>query len=388
MAGGGSGGHITPLLSLAPALKKNSPDCQIVYIGLKGEALANSLQERFRVAFDEVYNVPSGKFRRYHGESLLSHLLDLRTLILNGRDFFRVVFAISTARTILKKVQPDVVFSKGGFVVVPIGLAARLLKIPIVTHDSDAVPGLANRIVGRFAQIHTFGMPDADYKYPKDSVRYVGIPLDERIKPITIKAQTDFKRQLGLPADSLVLLVGGAGHGATAVNNKAVAIAPDLLKRFKNLHLIHIAGHKHEAEVASKYQSVAADNLWRITVLGFTPDFYKYTGAADVVITRAGATTIAELATQRKAVVLIPAPQLTGGHQLKNAKILKRKGAVQVVDNDAAPPELLKVVANLLKDVAARQKLAESLGSFAKIDAADELAKILLDVASKTQTNK
>lgn len=370
-----------PLLSLAHALKKASPDCRVVYIGQKGESLAGHLQARFDV-FDEVYYIPAGKFRRYHGESLLAHLVDLRTLGLNARDSARVLAGIGYAWRYLKSIKPDVVFSKGGFVAVPVGIAASSLRIPIVTHDSDTVPGLANRIVGRFARIHATGMPPEHYDYPKESIHYVGIPVDERIKPVTGNLQAGFKKQLGLPAKSRVLLVGGAGLGAQAVNDMALAIAPALLESFEDLRIIHITGQAHENSVAAAYESTVGSMADRIQVIGFSPDFYKYTGAADLVVTRAGATTIAELAIQRKALVIIPAPHLTGGHQLKNADELAKKGAAVVVANEAPPKELLEAVEEILKDKTKRQKLADNLGSLAKADAADKIAELLLEVAS------
>lgn len=371
-----------PLLSLAHALKKASPDCRVVYIGLKGEALAEDLKARFRI-FDAVYYVSAGKFRRYHNESLLAHLSDLRTLGQNFGDFFRVLAGIGYARKYLRRIKPDVLFSKGGFVAVPVGIAANTLRIPIVTHDSDTVPGLANRIVGRFAKIHTTGMPATHYKYPKESTYYVGIPIDERIKPVSQKLQSGFKKELGLPTDSLVLLVGGAGLGARDVNDKVIATAPSLLERFGNLWIIHIAGQKHQTQVAAAYAATAPTELKRIQVLGFSADFYKYTAAADLIITRAGATTIAELAAQRKAVILIPAPHLTGGHQLKNAEELVRNEAALVVANEAEPEDLRKVITELLEDRSKRQKLADNLGGLAKTDAADKLAELILRVAGQ-----
>lgn len=371
-----------PLLSLARALKKASPDCRIVYIGLKNEPLANSLRARFRV-FDSVYYVPAGKFRRYHGESLLAHLTDLRSLVLNVRDFFRALAGIGYARRYLKRIKPDAIFSKGSFVAFPVGIAAYTLKIPIVTHDSDTVPGLANRIVGRFAKAHATGMPITYYNYPKESTHYVGIPIDERIEPVSQKLQSGFKKELGLPSNSLVLLIGGAGLGARDVNNKVIAAAPDLLKSFDNLRIIHIAGQRHQTQVTAAYKAAVPTEMKRIQTLGFTADFYKYTAAADLIITRAGATTIAELAAQRKAVALIPAPQLTGGHQLKNAEELARKGAALVVPNEAEPDELRAAITELLLDAGKRQKLAANLGRLAKIDAADKLAELILRVAGQ-----
>jgi UDP-N-acetylglucosamine--N-acetylmuramyl-(pentapeptide) pyrophosphoryl-undecaprenol N-acetylglucosamine transferase len=380
LTGGGSGGHITPLLALARALKKAEPKCRIIYIGLKGETLENGLQKRYQV-FDEVRAVPSGKFRRYHGESLLAHLTDVRTLALNIRDFFRVLRGVVSARRLLRAIKPDVVFSKGGFVAVPVGIAARLQKVPIMTHDSDTLPGLANKIIGRFAEIHATGMSSDNYNYTAESTRYVGIPVDERIKTVTNSGP--FKKAIDLPIDSMVLLVGGAGLGSLDVNNATLSIAPKLLERFKKLRIIHLTGQKHMEAVKQKYESLLGDEISRVTVLGFTPDFYKYTAAADMVITRAGATTIAELAVQKKAVILIPAPYLTGGHQIKNAQQLQKDGAAVVVANDATPDELLKIVTELLQSPQKRRQMANNLAKLAKPDAADKLAKLLIDLADK-----
>lgn len=382
MTGGGSGGHITPLLSLAHALKKAAPGNRVIYIGQQGEQLATHLEKRFEV-FDEAHYIPAGKFRRYHGESVLAHLVDFRTITMNARDLFRTLSGIGYARKLLKKIRPDVVFCKGGFVGVPVGIAAYLQKIPLVTHDSDTVPGLANRIVGRFAQFHATGMPARFYKYPEGSVKYVGIPLDERIKPVTPSLQAHYKKQLKIPSSSLVVLVGGAGMGSRDINNSILTIAPELIKQFSKLHIIHIAGQAHEIDVAKKYRAVLRAQSQKVRVLGFTPDFYRYTGAADLVISRAGATTIAELGAQKKALIAIPAPHLTGGHQLKNAEELEKHQAALVIPNDATADELLGVVANLLEHATSRRRLAEKLGKLAKTDAADELARILTKVASK-----
>lgn len=387
MTGGGSGGHITPLVSLAHALKQQVPDCRVVYIGLKGEVLESELGKRYQI-FDEVRHVTSGKFRRYHGESFLVHLIDFRTLGLNVRDFFKVLAGIISARKILRQVRPDAVLSKGGFVVVPVGIAARMLKIPIITHDSDAVPGLANRIVGRFAKIHTTGMPTSYYKYPQASMHYVGIPLDERIKPVTAEMQRLYKKELGFKPESLVLLVGGAGHGARDVNNTILGIAPELLTRFENLNLIHIAGQKNIDAVKTSYRNMPPDHNKRVMVLGFTPDFYRYTGAADLVVTRAGATTIAEAALQAKPLILIPAPHLTGGHQIKNANFVKKAGAAKVVDNDADPDELLQTISRILSDEVMRKKMSAKMGALAKPEAANQLAGLIIATARKSHSQK
>lgn len=383
MTGGGSGGHITPLLSLARELKKRTPDCLIIYIGPKGDKL-DRLRDEYSV-FDEVYYVPAGKFRRYHGESLAAHLLDIKTLLLNGRDFFRVIAGIASSVKLLKRTSPNVVFSKGGFVAVPVGVAARLLRLPIVTHDSDVVPGLANRILSRWASVHTTGMPARHYHYPKNSTRYVGIPVDERFSQVDDGLQKAYKQELGLRPDQKVLLVSGGGLGAQSLNKTFVSAASDLIKHNPELAILHFTGSQNTEAVIQQYgTAVSASDMKSIQVIGFSPDFYKYTGAADLVITRAGATTLAELAVQAKACILVPSPFLTGGHQVKNARLLKEAGAVEVIPNNAAPSELFKKADELLNDDNKRRQLSNKLAATAKTDAAAALADILLELSTKS----
>ncbi len=385
MTGGGTAGHITPILSVARALKKADPDCEVVYIGLKGGKLEDRLLDGYQ-NFDEVHAITAGKFRRYHGQSFLAHLIDILTIALNIRDFFKVMAGTVSANKLLKKIKPDLVFSKGGFVAVPVGLAARWHKIPIVTHDSDAVSGLANRIVGRWAKIHATGLPASFYLYPTETVRYVGIPVDDRVKLVTPAAQAAFKAELDLKPDELVLLVAGGSLGAKTLNDLVLQIAVKLLAANPSLHIINIAGSKNEAELTRKYKSLTSEDVnKRVTVLAFTPKLYKYTGAADLILARAGASTLAELAIQQKALIVIPSPYLTGGHQLKNAAELEKTAAAEVLPNNISADDLLKAINSLLNDRPRREELAKRLGTLAKPDAADELAQLLLEVTNARQ---
>ena len=155
VTGGGSGGHITPILAVADEIKKAHPDSKIIYIGQKGDTFADIVAENMLI--DEVRSVSAGKFRRYNGEGL-KQLLDFKTIWLNVRDAFRVIKGFWECNKLLSTIKPDVVFCKGGFVGVPVGLAAARLKIPYLTHDSDAIPGLANRIISRWAAKHAVAL--------------------------------------------------------------------------------------------------------------------------------------------------------------------------------------------------------------------------------------
>ena len=380
LTGGGSGGHITPILSLAHELKKVDPGCQLVYIGHKGDKF-DSLKQSSEL-FDFTAYVNGGKFRRYYGESLLAHLFDVKTILLNARDIFRVFGATAKSLKILRRIKPHVVFSKGGFVVVPVCLAARMLRIPVVTHDSDAVPGLANRIVGRWAVVRAVGIPKGNDSRSLESVVYTGIPIDSHIKKVDSAAEAGFKRELGLPVDSSVLLVGGAGNGSSKLNNLAVAIAPDLLGSFDKLQILHLTGLKHQAEMERRYEAgLSEEAADRVSVLGLVPDFYKYSGAADVIISRAGATVLAEFAAQAKACVIIPSPFLAAGHQLKNAEELSRHQAAVVLSEEIKSDELTGIIGELLGDPARRTELGDNFHKLAVPDAAERLANLILRVA-------
>lgn len=267
------------------------------------------------------------------------------------------------------------------FVALPVGIAAKIKRIPIVTHDSDVVPGMANKVLGRWAVMHTTGMPSELYSYPKSSTRYVGIPIDKRIKHVSGSLQRALKEDIGVKKGNQLLLVAGGGLGARDINEKIIAIAPDLLATNQHLQLVHITGQKNELEVKQLYQiRLKKEYRGKVLVLGFTEDFYKYSGAADLIISRAGATTLAEFATAGKACLLIPSPFLAGGHQLKNATSLSKIGAVEVIDNDATAQVLLDKTLDLLKDNVKRQRLAKKLSATATDNAALKLARILVDV--------
>ncbi|HSW79044.1 MAG TPA: UDP-N-acetylglucosamine--N-acetylmuramyl-(pentapeptide) pyrophosphoryl-undecaprenol N-acetylglucosamine transferase [Candidatus Babeliales bacterium] len=379
LTGGGSGGHITPLLSLARELKSQRPGCEILYIGHKGDDLDTFKESGHD--FDFMAFIKAGKFRRYHNVKFASGVLDLKTLILNIRDFFRLPGSIVAAWRLLRKFNPDVVFSKGGFVAVPVGIAAKMRGIPIVTHDSDSLPGLANRIIGRWAKIHATGMPARYYLYPERSIKHVGIPIDERIKTVTPKLQAETKQKLKLPKDSRVILLSGGGNGSQRLNELMLSVAPELLQTNLGLYLIHLAGISNEEDVKSSYALMPEPLHDRVRVFGFSSDFYSYSAAADLVIARAGATTMAELAAAAKACIVIPSPFLAGGHQIKNAEELAAHDAIVQLPEETTPDELLALINSLLSNDSRRFELASNLHATAKPGASKNLAALILKIA-------
>ncbi|HVV25884.1 MAG TPA: UDP-N-acetylglucosamine--N-acetylmuramyl-(pentapeptide) pyrophosphoryl-undecaprenol N-acetylglucosamine transferase [Candidatus Saccharimonadales bacterium] len=387
LTGGGSGGHITPILAVAAELKRQNPRLNLVYIGQTGDKLGDIPAKDEHI--DKVYTVRAGKFRRYHGEGW-RQLLDLPTMVQNSRDFFYVLAGIRQSRKLLKALQPDMIFIKGGFVGVPVGLAAAQLHIPYITHDSDAIPGLANRLIARWADRHAVALPKDVYSYPANKTVTTGIPLRPEFVPVTAALRKQYRQAIDVPAAAKLLFIIGGGLGAQRVNRAVAEAVPHLLGEFKNLYVVHGTGRANEAETRQAYESsLNATEQGRVRVLGYIDDVYRYSGAADVIITRAGATNLAEFAQQGKACVVIPSPFLTGGHQLKNAQYLATEGAALVLDEAELtddPNRLAKQVSALLADPERRQRLGASLAAFAKPKASQELAALLLERAKINRT--
>ncbi len=348
----------------------------MIYVGERGGKFAGLTKGQKDI--DHIHTVFAGKFRRYHGESWLQRLLDVKTNLLNLRDLFYIIFGGVQSLFLVRSLKPDVVFLKGGFVGMPIGLASAAWRIPFVTHDSDALPGLANRMVSRWARWHATGMPADFYSYPKDSIKYTGVLVGESYQKVNEHAQRQYKRDLQLPEAAPLLLITGGSLGAQALNQAVRSIVRKLLDDYPKLHVVHQVG-KGKTGI---YDGFGHN---RLEVLEFLQPMYKYSGAADVVVTRAGANTLAELAVQGKACVVVPNPWLTGGHQLENAKHLEGKEAVVTVGEavlEKDPAVLDQAIRSLLDDPKKRHDLVQKLQTLAIPDAAERLAMVLLDTAN------
>jgi UDP-N-acetylglucosamine--N-acetylmuramyl-(pentapeptide) pyrophosphoryl-undecaprenol N-acetylglucosamine transferase len=385
VTGGGSGGHITPVLAVANELKQLEQGVEIVYIGQQGDKLGDVPASDPNVDHNET--VSAGKLRRYHGEGL-RQLFDLKTVALNIRDVFRTLAGFFQAVRILRKYKPAAVFIKGGFVGVPVGLAAALLRIPYVTHDSDALPGLANRIVAPWARYHAVALPKDIYRYNPQKTVTVGVPTAPEYKSAPEAERKAYKRSLTVDPHSKVLFVTGGGLGAQRINEVILHLAPELLRAVPKLEIFQTVGRANEEEVREAYkEKLSAEEQGRVHVLGYTTELYRYSGAADLILMRAGATAIAEFARQGRACILVPNPVLTGGHQLKNAEVLRASRAVAMLAEEDLKNDLPLVVSTiigLLEDDASRRQLAENLARFAHPDASTELAKLILSTAKNT----
>lgn len=356
----------------------------MVYVAQKGDKLGDLVKTGGDI--DEVKFISGGKWRRYHGEGW-RQFLDVATLAKNIRDFFRLVIGTLQSVYLLRRLKPDGVFIKGAYVGVPVGWAASWRHVPYVTLDLDAMPSLANRLIAKRAAAHGVALPKEAYPYPPDKTYYVGVPIADDFKPVSPKLQADYKKALGLAAHTQVILVIGGGLGAERLNTAVAKLVPALLERYPDATIIHGVGRDHEKKMSHAYsESILGKDSSRIIVKGFIEDMYRYSGAADIIISRAGAASLAEFAAQAKACIIVPNPLLTGGHQLKNADQLAAHQAIRVVHESELSNEdhgLFAVLCELLESPQQRAQLGATLHSFARNDAAKNLARILLQLFTK-----
>lgn len=380
LTGGGSGGHVTPIMAVAAELKRRQPDVRLVYVGQTGDRFAG-IPAKSRL-IDEFYTVRAGKFRRYHGEGW-RQLLDIPTMLKNIRDAGYVVIGIWQSWRLMKRIKPDIIFSRGGFVSVPVALGGHLNGVPYITHDSDPVPSLANRIIARWAVVHAVALPTELYKYPPAKTVTTGIPLSTEFVPVTAELKKRYRRAVKVPEATQLLFIIGGGLGSQLINRAVGEILPHLLSEFPKLYVVQVAGEANLAEMITLYdERLSQTEQGRLQLLGFIDDVYRYSGAADIIICRAGATNLAEFALQGKACVVVPSAFLTGGHQLKNAEYLAEQGAAVVLDEpelSADANRLAKLLSKLLRDPSRQKQLGEHLTSFAKPHATEELAELILN---------
>ena len=404
VVGGGSGGHITPAVAVVREILEKKPRAEVEFwTDPKYYKNVTKLTTEIGVAWGEearrrkstyirVRKLPAGKFHRYanwHFKDYFTHLdITLKDLIwgnICGFLGFIIGLITSFCRLLSKRKRPNIIFLKGGYVCLPVGLVARLFKIPYIIHESDVVAGLANRILMKKAKKVAFGMPlSAEVLAEHPNYVWTGIPVSPEFKAVAPSKQISLKKAFSFNPDKPLVVITGGSQGSENLNEAVRAILPDLLK-ITSVGLV--AGRKHyenmiDLKKYENWQKASLESNFRMWEFNTTMD--ELMGAADVVVSRAGATTIAELASLKKAVILVPFARLPGDHQTKNAERLADTKAVAIVDdlkmvND--PTILLEEIRHLIKSPRLRADMADHLHEEARADAARRLAEIILEEA-------
>lgn len=406
VVGGGSGGHITPAVAVVREILDKKPRTEVEFwTDFKYHKNVTKLTTEIGVSWGEertvrrkkdpyirVRRIMAGKFHRYAGwkfSDYFTHFdITLKDLIFgNLLGFFGFIGGLITAfvRLLPKKYRPNVIFFKGGYVCLPVGIIAKLFKIPYVIHESDVVAGLANRALMKKATKVAFGMPipeEMQEKHP--NYVWTGIPVGPEFKSVSASRQTSLKTAFSFNKDKPLVVITGGSQGSENLNEATRAILPDLLK-IASVGLI--AGRKHYEDMIDlkqyeNWEKASLESNFRMWEFNTTMD--ELLGAADVIVSRAGATTIAEMAALKKATILVPFERLPGGHQVKNAERLSEANAAAVVLDSKMmedPKLLLTEIRRLINDPKLRAEMANNLHDEARADAAKRLADLILEVA-------
>lgn len=345
-SGGGSLGHLVPSLAVAEALRKIRPDIRTVFVCADREEEMQRLTE---------------KSQRFHALRAPKFPRGLSLSILTFPFLFLV--ACIRAKKILTAEKPDLVFSKGGFVSVPVCVIAAMKKIPIVLHESDGTMSLSARIVARLAVKICTGFPSIGLPERFSSrIRHTGNPVR---REMFSGSKAAGQRITGFSGRRPVLMILGGSQGSIALNEAAAASLPSLLEY---ADIIHITGVGKGIDVSH------ARYFARETVSDELPHLYAL---ADAVLSRAGAGTLCELGVLRKAAIVVPLTGVAHDHQLRNAEFLAKKHALVLLPQ-ANLRELSTVVARLLSDEEQRHALGGALHDSFPPDAAEKIARIIL----------
>ncbi|MCI0533180.1 UDP-N-acetylglucosamine--N-acetylmuramyl-(pentapeptide) pyrophosphoryl-undecaprenol N-acetylglucosamine transferase [bacterium] len=365
---GGSGGHFYPIIAIAEALYKESDKKSL--IGVHLYFFSDSLyDESLLYKHDITYEwVPAGKARIYFSFK-------------NVPDIFKTIFGIFVAIVKLYNVYPDIVVGKGGYASFPTLVAARLLKIPVLIHESDSVPGRVNLWAAEFAKRIAVSYPEAAKRFPSEKVAYTGNPIrSEVMHPIKEGAHEYLK----LEADIPVLLVLGGSQGAERVNDAILDTLPELLKRYQ---VVHQTGEKNIEEVKGT-AAVALERsefAHRYKPFGYLDDLAlrMAAGIANIIITRGGST-LFEIAVWGIPAIIIPIHREISRDQVTNAYNYAREGGAIVIEEENLTPHvLISEIDRLFKNPIEFQKMSVAARAFGHTDAAEKIAKEILAIAVK-----
>ena len=367
IAGGGTGGHVFPALAVAGALRDAAPDLGVEFLGTSGGLEATLVPE----AGYRLHTVDTLPLARRLSPSTLRVPLVLRR-------------ASRQAASVIRDRQACAAVVFGGYVSVPLALAARRTRLPLVVHEQNAVPGLANRLAGRWAAAVALTHPGTGFGRGRTEV--TGNPVRPGLDPAAVSAGRDEAQEhFGLKPGHRTLLVFGGSQGARRINT-ALLEAVTRWREPGRLQILHATGRRDHADVSAGWEqrlaSVADAPLVRC--VDFIDRMDLAYAAADAVLCRAGASTLAELTVLGLPAILVPYPHATADHQTANARGLAQAGAAVVVaDAELDADRLVAAVEAVLLDDARRETMARAALAFARPDAARHVAQIVLGLIDR-----
>lgn len=364
--GGATGGHFYPIIAVAQALYEDAKDRKILSPKLYFMA---PNQYNPRALFDndiEFIQIPAGKVRRYF--SLLNYL-----------DAFKTFYGIIVATLNMYRIYPDVVFGKGGYGSFPALFAARLLKIPVIIHESDSMPGKVNAWAAKFAEKIAISYPDVAKYFDKSKVAFTGNPIR---KEIMLPLSNGAKEFLNLEDETPVIAVLGGSQGSQNINDAVIDGINELVKKYQ---IIHQTGRKNFDIVDQTAKIILKDNeyAYRYHPFNYLNDLSlrMMAGSSSLIISRAGST-IFEIANWGLPSIIIPLSEKVSHDQVKNAFSYAHSGACVVIEEQNLNPHiLLSEIDRIVNNQSIRDRMIQGAKQFSHIDAAKKISTVILETA-------
>lgn len=366
---GGTAGHINPALAVAGRLRELMPDCEILFIGAEGKMEMELVpREGYKIEPLKITNISRG-----HSLEAIIHNLDtLKNVAVSTRE----------AKRIMREFKPDVVIGTGGYVCYPVLMAASELKIPTAVHESNAVPGLTTKLLAERVDKVMVGFEESRgaYHHP-EKVEVTGTPVRGEFAAYS-KALA--KRELGLDPDE-PLVVSVWGSLGAAHMNKIMGELITMMDDSRPFRLIHSVGTRYFEDFMSALRQRAPDFArFGADVRKYIYDMPRVMAAADLILCRAGASTLSELAYMGKPVIIVPSPNVTNNHQEKNARVLEKAGGAKVfLEGEFDAPALMDTVRGLLGDSTQLEAMSQAMLSLAVPGATDRICDIILSLPAK-----
>lgn len=368
LAGAGSGGHLFPLVTVAKHLREEletNGGAEFLYIGPRG-VMEKEVMTKNKIRQKTIF---TGKIHRY---------LTTKYFL----DIFKMPLGLLQSLWILFWYTPDVVFAKGGFASVPVVIAAKMYNIPVLIHESDAMPGMANKFLGSIANKVIISFERARMYFPPSKTVLAGIPIKDDAVDGDAKTGREILN-LRKEAKPIIFLIGGS-QGAQIINERVLLLLPKLLKKYQ---IIHQTGRTHYDYIVQEVQrqgyKIGHSDYYPIAFIG--EELKHIFALADLVISRAGATAIFEIAANEKPCILVPITKSANNHQRINAyEVSKTGGAIAIEESNFQEHILFRHIDKILNDEEIKRKMKESLKAFQFPHATETIAAEILMLGKKS----
>lgn len=353
ITGGGTGGHLFPAVAVARGIQRRCDGSTILFIGT-GRVMDNRVLDGLGFERESLH------FSGVKGLGVMGAL----------RSAVQMPLAVYRAGKIISRFRPDLVFGVGGYVTGPVLVAAKLLQVPICIHEQNSVPGLANRLAGKIADRVYISLP-CSHAFAEKKTVLTGNPVREEILAAA-------KKKRAVAGDSFTLLILGGSQGAHRVNELVLEAVAELLVRRQQFKIVHQTGKADHELVRAGYDKLGI----QAEVADFFPDMIRLYRKADIVISRAGATTLAELAVMGLPTLLIPFPYAADDHQKKNGVCYVDSGGARMwSESDLSGSKLAQEVSNLIENRGALQRMAAQMRTMGKPDATELIVEECVQLA-------